>query len=115
MSSITADLQIPPRARTYTQDDAKQVLGLLDGTAEGIDAPVKNVGFGEFKTAGAARSAGVTLNRLLLAMGAPHKYAVTTFQKDGMVVGVLLNKKAKEKAEPKPGAAKPATGGRKAA
>src|SRR4051794_314230 len=95
---ITADVQVPSRSRTFSQDDARAVLALLQGTAEGQEAPAKNVGFGEFQTAGAARSAGVTLNRLLVELGAAHKYAVTTFERDGKIVGVLLNKPAKERA-----------------
>jgi hypothetical protein len=94
---IAADVTVPPRSRTFTQDDARNVLALLNGEAEGQEAPAKNVGFGEFNTAGAARSAGVTLNRLLTDLGAPHKYAVTTFQRDEKFVGVLLNKPAKER------------------
>ena len=85
-------------------DDAKAVLALLNGEAEGQTEPAKNVGYGEFKTAGAARSAGVTLNRLLIEAGAPHKFAVTTFVRDGLNVGVLWNKPAKER---KPAEAQP--------
>lgn len=111
MAEITTDVQVPPRSRTFTPDDAKQVLALLTGQAEGQTEPAKNVGFGEFKTAGAARSAGVTLNRLLSDMGADHKYAVTTFVRDGKTVGVLLNKPARERTE-KTAAATPARSGR---
>lgn len=107
MTPITADVAVPPKSRTFTQDDARQVLALLNGTAEGQEAPAKNVGFGTFKTAGAARSAGVTLNRLLADLGATQKYAVTTFEREEgegddkttVVVGVMLNKPAKTKAE----------------
>jgi hypothetical protein len=100
--SITADaanVQVPPRPRTFTQEDAANVLALFKGEANGQDGtPAENVGFGEFDTPASARSAGTTLNRLLAGMGAPHKYAVTTFERNGKTVGVLLNKKAKERA-----------------
>ncbi len=95
--SITADVQVPPRSRTFTEDDARNVLALLNGEAEGQEKPAENVGYGEFQTQGAARSAGVTLNRLLRSVGAEHNYAVTTFQRDEKFVGVLLNKPAKQK------------------
>lgn len=113
MASITADVPIPPRSRTFTQDDAETVLNFLlgrkvvadddgapvlddDGDIQYEDVPpAKNVGFGEFGTAGAARSAGVTLNRILAELGAPHKYAVTTQARGDKFVGIILNKRAK--------------------
>jgi hypothetical protein len=111
------NVHVPPRSRTFTEDDARAVLALLNGEAEGQEKPSENVGYGSFKTAGAARSAGVTLNKLLLDVGAPHKYAITTFERGGKIVGVLLNKPAKQKttpaATPAPAAAAPRSGGRR--
>lgn len=113
MASISVDVPIPPRSRTFTQDDAQTVLDYLmgrkvvtdddgapvlddDGNVQHEDVPpAKNVGFGEFGTAGAARSAGVTLNRILAELGAPHKYAVTTQPRGDKFVGIILNKRAK--------------------
>lgn len=98
-TQFTTDVTVPPRSRTYSEDDARALLALLNGSAEGQEKPAENVGYGTFDTKGAARSAGVTLNRLLVAVGAEHKYAVTTFERDGKIVGVMLNKPAKQKAE----------------
>lgn len=136
-AEITQDVPLPSRSRTFSTDDANAVLRMLSGTpaVEAVPAhkdddgndvpaveaseavpPAKNVGFGSFSTAGAARSAGVTLNRMLGELGAPHKYAVTTRERDGKVVGVLLNKPAKEKKDAEPvKAATPPPAARKAA
>lgn len=125
--AITINPPVPARARTFSESDARQVLDLFSGTAElpvtgddgqpatdddgqpitaPMDKPAERVGFGEFPTAGAARSAGVTLNRLLASVGAPHKYAVTAFERDGKYVGVMLNKRAKVRPESSNGKAK---------
>lgn len=105
-AEITQNVPLPPRSRTFTQEDATAVLRMLKGEKLGEDGetvepiePAKNVGFGTFGTAGAARSAGVTLNKLLTELGAPHKYAVTTRERGDKFVGVLLNKPAKQKAD----------------
>lgn len=115
--SIQADVEVPIRSRTFTEDDARAVLNMLNGkqvvTAEDgspeLDedgsvkledtTPAKNVGYGAFDTPGAARSAGVTLNNMLEALGATHRYAVTTRVRGGKTLGVLLNKPAKTKGE----------------
>lgn len=105
---FSTDVKVPPRSRTFSEDDARALLALLKGEAEGQEKPAENVGYGTFDTAGAARSAGVTLNKLLQGLGAPHKYAVTAFKRDGKFVGVMWNKPAKTKADAN-GSATPAT------
>lgn len=120
MTEFTTDVKIPPRTRNFSEDDARALLALLKGEGEGQDKPAENVGYGTFETAGAARSAGVTLNKLLQGVGAPHKYAVTTIKRDGKFVGVILNKPAKAKAESNgdsaaAAATPPATSARKSA
>jgi hypothetical protein len=116
--SIEANVKVEERSRTFTPDQVGQVLNLLTGVGEDDDGEptsieaAANVKFGTFPSPGAARSAGVTLNRLLLAKGAQHKYAVTTQQRDGVYEGIILNKKAKD-APPQKGAKNTGGGNRR--
>lgn len=102
-SRFTADVPIPPRSRTFSDADARAVLGMLDGTGEGRDGkPAANVGFGLFDTSGAARSAGETLNGMLVAMGAPHRYKVSVRDKGSQFQGIILNEPATHRADSGP-------------
>lgn len=87
-ATITPDLAIPPRSRTFTEEDAKTILGYLNED--------RNCGYGTFTSGAAARSAGVALNRMLTAVGATQKYATSVVKRsDTEYVGVVLPKAAK--------------------
>lgn len=54
---ITAGLTIPPRSRLFTEQDARAAYEALSSG--------QTAGYGTFKSAEAARSAGNTLNKLV--------------------------------------------------
>lgn len=110
MSPITVGVQTPPRTRSFSEADAREAHDALTKLA--AEGSTLGVGYGQYNTAEAARSAGATLNKFmgelgLLADGA--KWATTVFadpNEDGKFLGVLLPKAAKKA---------PANSGRKAA
>lgn len=103
VSRFTADVPIPPRSRTFSDGDARAVLGMLDGTGEGRDGkPAANVGYGLFDTSGAARSAGEALNGMLMALGAPHRYKVSVRDQGDKFQGIIMNEPATQRADSGP-------------
>lgn len=106
VAGITLDEKVPPRSRTFTPDHVATIVKAFAGELEGQTEPAKNVGFGTFDTAGAARSAGVTLNDLIMAEGTTDKpqikRAVSAIKTEGnRYKGIMWNK---------PAAARPASG-----
>lgn len=104
VENIAADEPIPARSRTYSPEVVKKVSDLLNGTDESVSEPVKNLSVGEFEKEGAARSALVTLNRLLAGHGHTQTYAGTVReQENGKFKAILINKPAKKvERKPKP-------------
>lgn len=111
-SRIVADVAVPPLSRTFTDADVRAVYALLKGEHDSQNPerdengnvtkpgkPAENVSFGTFQTKGAARSAGVTLNAMLKAMGADHSYAVSAREINGEIKGIMWNKPAKTRGE----------------
>jgi hypothetical protein len=112
------NVHVPPRSRTFTEDDARAVLALLNGEdVRDRTSRARTSATGRSRRqARRARQASRSTS-CCLTSGAPHKYAITTFERGGKIVGVLLNKPAKQKttpaATPAPAAAAPRSGGRR--
>lgn len=96
LDSLTYDEPIPTRSRTFTPEVVKAVLDHLTG-ANGND-PVKNLGIGTFDSEGQARSALVTLNKMLKDQsGDDQTYAGTVRgTEDGRFKAILINRPAKK-------------------
>jgi hypothetical protein len=103
---ITPNVPLPVQSRIFAQSAGRDVIAAFDGIeadeANGVEAvpPAETVGFGDFASANAARSAGASLNKLIHNEDPTRpKYSVRVVEdeENGKPVfrGIMLNKAAK--------------------